>query len=384
MTPSVLQLQPSTPPVRDDRHAARGQAVRRAARFVLRALVVAGVAALAAVAYRTLAQPPVPDGRVAGLTSANEVTVAARTGGRIRTLLVAEGETVAAGSPIAVLDAVELEAERRQQTAVIAELTARLARGRDVVALEGQRAEGQMARARADLSAARSRLQQAQAELDDVRAEAARLTVLVEQQLAPRRDRDRLQAQVAIAEARRAAAEDAIAAAEADLTLAGTLVRQTGLARRDVEQIRAQLQQAEAQLAQIDARVADVTVVAPIDGAVSLRVAREGEIVNAGAPILVLTDPHDVWITAAVEEGVVGSLALGDELQVELLTGERRTGTVSFIAPEAGFATQRDVSRTRRDIRTFNIKVALPNPDRRLHPGMTAYVLLPTATPAGR
>jgi hypothetical protein len=50
---------------------------------------------------------------------------------------------------------------------------------------------------------------------------------------------------------------------------------------------------------------------------------------------------------------------------------------VTLVAPEAGFATQRDVSRARRDIRTFNIRVALPNEDRRLHPGMTAFVLLP-------
>jgi hypothetical protein len=55
---------------------------------------------------------------------------------------------------------------------------------------------------------------------------------------------------------------------------------------------------------------------------------------------------------------------------------------VTFIAPETGFATQRDVNRTKRDIKTFAIKVALDNPEHRLHSGMTAYVLLPASPPA--
>ena len=48
-----------------------------------------------------------------------------------------------------------------------------------------------------------------------------------------------------------------------------------------------------------------------------------------------------------------------------------------FRGVENDFATQRDVSRTKRDIKTFAIKVAMPNPGRRLFTGMTATVLLP-------
>ncbi len=50
-----------------------------------------------------------------------------------------------------------------------------------------------------------------------------------------------------------------------------------------------------------------------------------------------------------------------------------------FKGVEGDFATQRDVSRTKRDIKTFAIKVSLPNQDRRLFTGMTATVLLPRA-----
>ena len=44
---------------------------------------------------------------------------------------------------------------------------------------------------------------------------------------------------------------------------------------------------------------------------------------------------------------------------------------------DAGFATQRDVSRTKRDIKTFEIRLRCDNSDRSLAVGMTAYVTLP-------
>ena len=48
-----------------------------------------------------------------------------------------------------------------------------------------------------------------------------------------------------------------------------------------------------------------------------------------------------------------------------------------FRGVDAEFATQRDVSRTKRDIRTFEIRLRLDNRARRLGVGMTATVLLP-------
>ena len=52
------------------------------------------------------------------------------------------------------------------------------------------------------------------------------------------------------------------------------------------------------------------------------------------------------------------------------------SGKVFFKAPEADFATQRDVSRRKRDIRTIVLKVRLDNPKGDYVPGMTAEVLV--------
>jgi len=44
---------------------------------------------------------------------------------------------------------------------------------------------------------------------------------------------------------------------------------------------------------------------------------------------------------------------------------------------ESDYATQRDVSRRKRDIKTIGLKLKVDNPDGTLVPGMTAEVLLP-------
>jgi HlyD family secretion protein len=68
---------------------------------------------------------------------------------------------------------------------------------------------------------------------------------------------------------------------------------------------------------------------------------------------------------------------VGQKLRVQLPSGDVTEGPVIFRGVENDFATQRDVSRTKRDIKTFAIKVSIPNPERRLFTGMTATVLLP-------
>jgi HlyD family secretion protein len=53
---------------------------------------------------------------------------------------------------------------------------------------------------------------------------------------------------------------------------------------------------------------------------------------------------------------------------------------VFFRGIDADYATQRDVSRTKRDIKTFQVRLRCDNRDRSLAVGMTAYVTLPLST----
>ena len=124
-------------------------------------------------------------------------------------------------------------------------------------------------------------------------------------------------------------------------------------------------------------RLGYTEVRAPIKGIVDVRAVRVGEVVTAGEPVVTLIDPDDLWIRADVEESYIDRIRLGDTLTVRLPSGAERKGTVFYRGVDADYATQRDVSRTKRDIKTFQIRLHVDNSDRRLALGETAYVLLP-------
>jgi multidrug resistance efflux pump len=321
--------------------------------------------------------------RLSGLLAANEVVVAAQTAGRIEHLAVTEGTWVAAGDLVARLGREELEAERRNQAALIGQLSARLRQTRELVALEDDRSRGRVAAAEAQLRAARSQQGETSAALEQLRNDHDRAQRLFDGGLVSRQDIERLLTEVRVGEARLRSLADQASRAEADLALARAGERQPVVARRDVEQTQGQIEQARAALAQAAARLGYADVHAPLAGLVSLRVAREGEVVGMGDPIVTIVDLDDVWVRAAVDETQVHRLAAGDVLEVELASGGRVRGRVTLVEPEARFATQRDASRARRDVRTFGVKVALSNPERRLHPGMTAWLHVPAAGRAG-
>ena len=119
----------------------------------------------------------------------------------------------------------------------------------------------------------------------------------------------------------------------------------------------------------------------PAPGIIDFRAAREGEVVNMGQAIVTLINQDDLWVRADVEETYVDSVHLGDKMKVRLPSGSELEGTVFYIGVDADYATQRDVSRTKRDIKTFEIRLRCDNKDRSLEVGMTAYVVLPVKQP---
>jgi len=73
------------------------------------------------------------------------------------------------------------------------------------------------------------------------------------------------------------------------------------------------------------------------------------------------------------------SVQLGDSLRVVMPSGTALQGKVINKSAQADFATQRDVSSRKRDIKTVQIKLLIDNPGERYVPGMTAEVYIPKA-----
>jgi MerR family transcriptional regulator/heat shock protein HspR len=179
------------------------------------------------------------------------------------------------------------------------------------------------------------------------------------------------------AKARLDALNKQVDAQRAAVALARANAEQVAERRSGVEASRHMQEAADAQRAKADVRLRYTEIHAPIGGIVDTRAVRQGEYVTPGQPIVTLINPDDLWIRADVEATLIDKVRIGDVLTVRLPSGAERKGTVFYRAADAGFATQRDVSRTKRDIKTFEVRLRADNSDRRLAVGMTAYVVLP-------
>lgn len=144
-----------------------------------------------------------------------------------------------------------------------------------------------------------------------------------------------------------------------------------------VESVQKQIQAAGAQMEKAAVQLGHTKISAPVAGIVDKRVALQGEVVNLGQAIVTLINQDDLWVRADVEESYIEGLPLGKKLQVKLPSGATREGTVFYRSVDADYATQRDVSRTKRDIKTFEIRLRCDNTDRAMAVGMTASVELP-------
>lgn len=312
-----------------------------------------------------------------GVIDAHEVIVAPQLTGRLVRLTVDEGSPVAAGDLLAQLDSAELEAQMQRTTATIKSLEAATAETDTRLAWTDANTAAALRKAEATLAATRAQLAEAQAELRRAELDYQRVLQLFREQVFSEQQRDRAEADYKAAQARVDSAAEQVKAAESALAAARADRQQVQVLQKELASARARLQEAQAQKAEAETRLGYTTIRAPLSGVVSVRVARQGEVVQVGQPIVTIIDIDHLWVRADVGETYVNRIRLGDRFPVRLPDGEQVEGEVFFKGVESDFATQRDVSRTKRDIKAFALKLAIPNPQRRLYAGMTAEVLLP-------
>lgn len=312
-----------------------------------------------------------------GTVDANQVVVSPKISGRIERLAVDEGTEVKAGDTIAVLDSQELTADRQAAEALLNSLRHQVSQTRATEEQTAGETSSGVVNAQARLRAAQATLLQAQADLQRIEGDTRRNVALAQQGVMSQQIADESTAQLKAQQAFVRAAEDQSRAAQADLDTAQARLHQTRAAQSTVASTQAQQLNAKAQLEAAETRLGYTKIVAPVSGIVTVRAAREGEVVNLGQAIVIITDLNDTWVRAAVPETQAVHVALGDQLNARLPSGDIVPGKIIFKAPEADFATQRDVSRRKRDIKAIALKLAVDNSKKNLVPGMTAEILIP-------
>ncbi len=273
----------------------------------------------------------------------------------------------------------ELEAQARGAAATIDSLRSQVSATQATsVATQGSTTSS-VANAQARLESARAQLLQAEATLQRVESDSRRTVELAQQGVVSDQDRVQAETNLRAQQAVVASLKQQVTAAQADLDSALANTHQAHAAQSTVASTRSQLLNAEAQLKEAEVRLGYTKIYAPVTGTVSVRAAREGEYLNPGTPIVTIVDFTDTWVRAAIPETQADHIGMGDTLRIRLPGGTLTSGKVFFKSAEADFATQRDVSRSKRDIKTIVLKVRLDNPKDAYVPGMTADVLVSQA-----
>ncbi|PHM18888.1 MAG: hemolysin D [Curvibacter sp. PD_MW3] len=275
-----------------------------------------------------------------GRIEATEISVATKLAGRVKDILVAEGQFVKAGQPLAHMEIESLQAQRE-------EALARLQQAQESVS----GAELQVALRQSDHQAALAVVAQRESELDAAQRRLPRSEKLAKegffsgQLLDDDRARVRsLQAALSAARAQAHAAQAGIAAARTQVTGA-----------------QANVKALEATLERIDVELADSELKAPRDGRVQFLVARTGEVVGAGGRVLNLIDLSDVYMTFFLPETVAGRVALGSEVRIVLDAAPQYVipAKVSFVASAAQFTPKTVETESERQKLMFRVRAQI-------------------------
>jgi HlyD family secretion protein len=341
--------------------------------------IILGVISAISLGYYLFSTPRGSDLELIGTVDANQVIVSPQTAGRISKLLVDEGSQLKQGDLIATLDPSELEAQARAAAATIDALRSQVAATEATREATQGSTTSSVANAQARLESTRAQLVQAEATLQRVESDSRRAIELAKQGVASLQESDQAAANLKAQQAVVASLQKQVDAAQADLNTAVANTHQAHAAQSTVASTRAQLLNAEAQLKEAEVRLGYTKIYSPVTGTVSVRAAREGEFLTPGQAIVTIVDFTDTWVRAPIPETNADHIGIGDALRVRLPGGTMTWGKVFFKSAEADFATQRDVSRRKRDIKTIVLKVRLDNPKGTYVPGMTANVLISPA-----
>jgi HlyD family secretion protein len=255
-----------------------------------------------------------PDGIVKsnGRLEATQVDVSSKYPGRLSEVTVEEGSSVTKGQVIAVITSPEYEAQLRAAKADV------------------QKANDALVAAEAEIKSRESALEFAKSDFE--RGQELMKTGFITKQVFEQRKRNY---------------DSAVAAV------------QSYTSQRD--QALSQIANSEAEVDRIQSIIEDLTLLSPRLGRVQYQLARAGEVVAAGAPIVTILDLTDVYMTIFLPAADAGRLAVGDEARIILdpVPDYVVPASVSFVAADAQFTPKTVETTDERAKLMFRIKLKI-------------------------
>ena len=306
----------------------------------------------------------------AGMIEGETTLVGARISARVLTVVVQEGQQVAAGDVLLTLDCAE-------PAAALSEAQARFAMAQAQADAAASSASATRRSGQASKQASRAAAAQAAAlavQQEQAQRTAARLESLGEDVAADRREAARSQAtglldQVTGAQANReaSAAQAAAADDQGHAALSNASAASEGVRAAQALVDRARIQ------------VSECSVKAPAPGFVETLPWHVGELVTPGATLARLVDIRQVKATFYVPNAEVSAVKSGAAADVvaDAYADTVFKGTVATVTLTAEFTPRNIQTRSDRDRLVYPVEVVIPNEDGRLRPGMPVQVTLP-------
>jgi membrane fusion protein, multidrug efflux system len=310
---------------------------------------------------------------------ATRVQVSPEVSGRLRALHVTDGDAVKAGTLLAEVDLLPYQAEVDQARAMLEGVMHQLEAAQADLTLSAEQYRGELTQAQALLTRRRAEVQEAEAALAFEQARVKHLLAEQRAALAVARAReaesrallgkaakewqqaqelfaagviahDQLDgAEVAHAQAkaredqavhqvRQAAANLATAGAsdklvrmkhqrldalraevhkeEASVQLAWMNMAAVQAKEREISRFTAQKRALEARLSAAELQLSRTRVLSPLNGIVILKKAEVGEWVERGQPLMVLANPHDLWVVTNIRESEIADVKVGSKARI--------------------------------------------------------------------
>jgi ABC exporter DevB family membrane fusion protein len=316
-------------------------------------------------------------GRVEPFT---EVTLANKIPGRIREVLVKEGDIVERGQVVIRFDDAEPAAGVRMSEARIRTAQADVrraaralesARARWVEVKSGARPQ-EIERARAEVAEARQKQQFSEVERN-------RMKRLLDGGYIARAQYDAEETNAEVWRSRVRASQEAL-----NLLLAGPKTETVAAAWAQVQEAEAELRRAESQVHQAQAELGvaraalgSTLVEATVDGKVTRKLVEPGEAVDISMPLMILGDLQKIIVKAEVDESDVGKLSMGQktEITADAYPGRVFPGKVYEIGQAVGKRKVRPEDPAKiQDMKVLETKIEVTEGADELKLGMTVDV----------
>ena len=356
----------------------------RASAARTRALAVVGVLVLAYGAYRIhLSRQPY---EWYGTVEARTIQVGSRTGGRVKEVLVREGDHVQPGQTLIVLEAGDLDAQHLMAQAALDQAKANLEKleaGSRPEEIEAARARASTATAlltqtktgsRAEqIAASGSRLRQAQVAVDKAQLNAdIALRSALAQRDAAQDQLNELKNGSRKEELDQALGREREARASLKLVVAGSRIE-------DIKAAHAAVDAAQGRLDQVKVTIDELQVKVPRAARVESLDLRPGDIVAPNATCATLLEEDQLYLRIYVPETLIGHIKIGDTVPVSVdsFPGTSYKGVVEHINSVGEYSPRNLQTADERADQVFAARIGLREGRDVLRAGMAAAIAVP-------